>query len=457
MQGHSTPQPRTKSYDARQRTTAPLPRKPWRSGQGLRATNPRELERFVDSSRDGIECVGVGRESRLTARTSTATSISWDGLTLDPRPFARFDEHNTLTTGKKPAGSAGARVMVLEGHAPGGIFGRPVTGPGRMQWTVEQETSRVMAPDNPFRRATVCGGGVNVERPFFDSALAVVPKVQAVRPPTCLSRAGPQGDRALLAPEERREINDYDTKMQNAERVGRKARHQKTRLDFILKHRYPEGAIGVDSPSNPTSEVHAETRLTREKKEAASSAHASARRHRLDDIRGDPRPRFGYDPWQHPDLPAGGGIQQGVFGGVTAEGGGWGAIKQVGGNGGEHFLQTKTRKGSRQACGADVPPAGSRIGDNMTRGQQPSAMGHARSETFINILGMRQKIPKSDPRVRAQALWDEGCGRRSYNIVTGVQLPLPSVKAERPPGRLAHPSQQSLERGRNLQASLIAA
>lgn len=84
-------------------------------------------------------------------------------------------------------------------------------------------------------------------------------------------------------------------------------------------------------------------------------------------------------------------------------------------------------------------------------------MGHARSETFINILGMRQKIPKSDLRVRAQALWDEGCGRRSYDIVTGVQLPLPTVKAERPPGRLAHPSQQLLERGRNLQASLLAA
>lgn len=32
-----------------------------------------------------------------------------------------------------------------------------------------------------------------------------------------------------MAPEERREMNDYETKMQTAERVGRKARHQKTR------------------------------------------------------------------------------------------------------------------------------------------------------------------------------------------------------------------------------------
>lgn len=39
------------------------------------------------------------------------------------------------------------------------------------------------------------------------------------------------------------------------------------RLDFIMRHRYPEGSIGVDSPYNPASEVHAETRMAREKGE----------------------------------------------------------------------------------------------------------------------------------------------------------------------------------------------
>lgn len=49
-------------------------------------------------------------------------------------------------------GSAGARVIELEGHQRGGIFGRPATGPGRIQLTVEQETSRVLALDNPFTK-----------------------------------------------------------------------------------------------------------------------------------------------------------------------------------------------------------------------------------------------------------------------------------------------------------------
>lgn len=39
------------------------------------------------------------------------------------------------------------------------------------------------------------------------------------------------------------------------------------RLDFIIRHRYPEGAIGVDSPYNPASEVHADSRMAREKRE----------------------------------------------------------------------------------------------------------------------------------------------------------------------------------------------
>lgn len=49
------------------------------------------------------------------------------------------------------------RVVELEGHRRGGIFGRPASGPGRMQWTVEQETSRIFAPDNPFAQMTTDG------------------------------------------------------------------------------------------------------------------------------------------------------------------------------------------------------------------------------------------------------------------------------------------------------------
>lgn len=38
-----------------------------------------------------------------------------------------------------------------------------------------------------------------------------------------------------------------------------------------MRHRYPEGAIGVDSPYNPFSEVHAEKRSIRENKEVGKA------------------------------------------------------------------------------------------------------------------------------------------------------------------------------------------
>lgn len=51
-------------------------------------------------------------------------------------------------------------------------------------------------------------------------------------------RAGPQGDNALLTPEERRQINEYETKMQSAMRLGRKAQHQKTRQEETSRIMY---------------------------------------------------------------------------------------------------------------------------------------------------------------------------------------------------------------------------
>lgn len=119
--------------------------------------------------------------------------------------------------------------------------------------------------------------------------------------------------------------------------------------------------------------------------------------------------------------------------------------------------------GLGRESGIAVPPAGSRIVHSVrarNHGRHPSQAPNPEytpSETFATILGMKERVPKSDPAIRAQALWDEGCGRRAYDIVSGVRLPLPTAKPERAPGRLAHPSQQSLERGRNLQASLIPA
>lgn len=57
---------------------------------------------FCHRSSSGMFGGVEARASRATLATSYDASISWDGLAVDPRPFARFDEHNTITLTKRP-------------------------------------------------------------------------------------------------------------------------------------------------------------------------------------------------------------------------------------------------------------------------------------------------------------------------------------------------------------------
>ena len=59
-------------------------------------------------------------------------------------------------------------------------------------------------------------------------------------------RAGQQGDGALLTPKERRQMNDYEVKMQDATRVARKAWSQKMRwTKDIYKHTHTHTQHGI--------------------------------------------------------------------------------------------------------------------------------------------------------------------------------------------------------------------
>lgn len=88
--------------------------------------------------------------------------------------------------------------------------------------------------------------------------------------------------------------------------------------------------------------------------QATSCAHAGLRRGRLDEIIGNPRHRFGYNPWHHPDVPQGGGNGQGVYGGVSAGCHADGTLqsKALGKNGGERFIQAKVcfETNEKNAC-----------------------------------------------------------------------------------------------------------
>jgi hypothetical protein len=230
-----------------------------------KATIPSALHKFLDKP--------LATGSLRGGASTYNASLSWDGMSVDPRPFARFDEHNTVTDARHPAGRAGARVVELEGHGPGGLFGRAATSTGSVPMTVEQEITHCLSTD--AIAAAGSSSHVIMEEPFFNSAQVVVPALQVVLPPAALVAGGPQSDACLLAPKARREINDYESKQQRAARVLRKAQHQQLRLQYLLKHHHPNGALQVDSEVNPATEVYrdrAAKRHARESSEAATVA-----------------------------------------------------------------------------------------------------------------------------------------------------------------------------------------
>lgn len=85
--------------------------------------------------------------------------------------------------------------------------------------------------------------------------------------------------------------------------------------------------------------------------------------------------------------------------------------------------------------------------------------GGGRMDTHDRLFGGAKAEPVLPNPQRTQNLFDQNAGGRGFNIITGVvggYWKPQYVPQERVDKRLAHPSQQSLERGRLEQGSMAA-
>ena len=120
------------------------------SSRRSRAVNPDRLNRFLDSN---LQRASLGSAPMLSVDRPPSVydpSISWDGLSVDPRPFSRFDARPVQTAkATKPVGMAGSRVVELDAVNDGTVFTLPV-GPERARPippTAEQlDTTKRTAP-----------------------------------------------------------------------------------------------------------------------------------------------------------------------------------------------------------------------------------------------------------------------------------------------------------------------
>lgn len=370
---------------------------PWKKKNT--AVDPLRLTKFFDN--DFMTKSGSLKRSNGKSQVYRPED-SWDGLSVNPKPFARFDETNTVAHAPtRPSGMAGPRVIELEGHGMDGIFGHNPKG-RPVPRTVEQivvghraaDGGAVGAAADPSRAEVA----VAADSPRFLGTRGVqVPMAQAVAPPAVLAKAGPNWDATLLTPAERRELLQYEKRARAGAALAKKAAGDERRLVQLMRARHPQGVLGVDGAANPDSQVYRDRYEEATQKEARAQSHMARRRAELERV-GRADRRVGYDPFAHSEQ--------------------WEAPAAAGPA--HRFLQAK--------------------------GARPAAM-----DTHDRVFG--QSTAGANPR-RTQNIRNQDLGGKAFDIINGSAIVhAPPTNNERVHRHLAHPSQQSLERGRNQQGA----
>lgn len=101
------------------------------------------------------------------------------------------------------------------------------------------------------------------------------------------------GDR-LITPQERRNIHEFEKKTLMAKQLFRKAQADRARAMDALRHRYPNGVLGIDSPNNMDSSIYGD-RARQLDRVRAKTAEAHKRRSDAISFHSDSRVRRGFD------------------------------------------------------------------------------------------------------------------------------------------------------------------
>mmetsp|Transcript_4679 Transcript_4679/g.6428 ORF Transcript_4679/g.6428 Transcript_4679/m.6428 type:complete len:376 (+) Transcript_4679:129-1256(+) len=362
------------------------------------AIDPMRLTRFMDNADTSRISF---KKSMGASRPQYHPEMSWDGLSMDPSPFARFDETNNMPhLGTKPNGMAGPRVIELEGHGMDGIFGHNPRGrtiPRTLEQEVVNHAGKGVSTQQIVQDPNEKAGVVVADSPRFLGTKGVhVPAARALEVPEIVGRAGPQADQVLLTPAERRELLEYEKMRRKGLKLVKKAEGDERRMVQLMRARHPQGVLAVDSASNPNSEVYKEKYLKERSMEDRRQRHCENRRQNLKTL-AKASERIGYDPFSHNEQ--------------------WEDTR----NQTHKFLQTKQ--------GRPVP-----------------------LDTHDRVFG--QVAPTLNP-ARTQNIRNQDLGGKAYNIVSGEKIMhAPATISERVNKTLSHPSQHRLERGRNEQGAL---
>ncbi|GMI00600.1 hypothetical protein TrLO_g8471 [Triparma laevis f. longispina] len=359
----------------------------------VRAIAPQRLNKFIDGSTARSQHLSVSPMLDAVRPPSVYDpSISWDGLSVDPRPFSRFDARPMpgAKTGTHPVGVAGNRVIELDPVNDGSVFTLPTQG----------DKVRPIPPTAAQIDTTVRGGidgfdTVVLDEPSFNNYHLHIPQTRPARTPSALLRGGPQADQTLLTPAERKEIMVFEHKQKAAHKLISKADGSKNRLNALMATKHHTGVTGVDSVRNLNSAVYGELGGSIQRKLDRKAASSMARTAALSRI-GNAEERLGYNPFHH---------------NTTV-----------------------------------LPPSSTQVFQTKNNACKPILNTHER-------LFVDSGLPLNPSRT--QKLRNETLGGKNYNMIQHTLITtLPCSVPFRNNKMQAHPSQASMERGRNMQGFL---
>ena len=239
--------------------------------------------------------------------------------------------------------------------------------------------------DTVVRTAPGCDAVVMDDPSFRNFHLQQHNTVPA-KTPDALTRGGPQADRCLLNPVERREIMEFEHKVAAAKKVIMKADAAANRLKHLMKTKHPSGVIGVDSVKNLSSDVYGELGVAMDHKVELKHHREESRREKLAYVNGA-KYRLGYNPFQH----------------------------------NEQVLAPEERRAADSQC-------------FQTKNKQSAVYFDTHSRLFVDN-GLPHNVG------RTQKLRDELLGGKQFNIVTNTLIEtLPSKVPFRNDKKQAHPS-----------------
>ena len=378
-----------------------------RDKDGRLMTPAQRLDGFLDRA-----CQGSRSTHRTMSKQEYNPISTWDALsdcsTNDHTLALKFQSKEVVTQHTRPICLIGSRVIPMEKDTDG-LAGICVNQDARTLTTiplsVEQETigmksnlDRISVPlcENAVKENKTV---VETTPATFQRMQMMPPEFEPVQEPSFYKDCGPQLDKLLLTPAQRREIFEYEKKKAAADLYVRQAVSDRSKLRKNLKGiDYKRGVVGYDNGINPESEIYGENAKAYVEMKDSKQMFDEARRNYLGAKRSN---------LQHsgnilnPDLMSN-------------------DVKT------EKYYQNKG--GDRHA-----PTFG---------------------ETYYRVLESNKEI-KRDSAKRTQYLRDQDLNGKNYNIVNHTEIKLwPSKTQERVYERMNHPSQTSLDGPRNLQGSL---